>query len=264
MDYTAQHTFVVCAYKESAYLEECIRSLMAQTAKSRIILSTSTPNEYISGIAEKYGIPVFVNTGKSSIAYDWNFGYAQVETPYLTLAHQDDVYLPEYLETAMKAFEGAKKPLIFFSDYNELRDGKPVETNRLLQIKRLLLWPLRFGCFKNSRFVRRRCLSLGCPICCPAVSFAKDNLPNPVFEHGFRSDLDWQAWERLSKLEGAFLYCKKPLMMHRVHADSETSAVLQDNVRGQEDLEMFSKFWPRPVAKWLTKVYAGSEKSNQL
>ncbi|MGI5896951.1 MAG: glycosyltransferase [Oscillospiraceae bacterium] len=264
MEHTSQHTFVVCAYKESPYLEECIQSLLGQTVQSNIILSTSTPNAHISNIAGKYGLPVFVNTGKASIAYDWNFGYGQASTPYVTLAHQDDVYLPEYLEHALAAFASAKRPLLFFTDYYELRDGKPVQANKLLKIKRLLLLPMRFKCLKNSRFVRRRCLSLGCPVCCPSVSFAKENLPNPVFEHGYRSNVDWQAWERLSKLPGAFLYCKQPLMMHRVHEDSETSAVLKDNVRTQEDYEMFCKFWPRWIAKRLTHAYASSEKSNQL
>ncbi len=47
------HTFVVCAYKESKYLEECIMSLVNQEVKSHIIMVTSTPNEYISSMAEK-------------------------------------------------------------------------------------------------------------------------------------------------------------------------------------------------------------------
>ena len=264
MELSKLHTFVVCAYKESPYLEECITSLLSQSLPgSNILVSTSTPNDHIRGIAEKYGLPLFVNTGKASIAYDWNFGYSQAKTPYITLAHQDDVYEPGYVEAAMNAFSSSKKPLIFFTDYYELRNGEPVKENRLLKIKRLLLLPMRIIAFKNSRFVRRRCLSLGCPICCPSVSFAKENLPEPVFVHGYRSDVDWQAWETLSRLKGAFLYDKRPLMMHRVHDGSETSAVLQDNVRTKEDYEMFCKFWPKWMAKKLTKVYASSEKSNQ-
>ena len=39
------HTFVICAYKESPYLEECIQSLQAQTVSSQILMVTSTPNE---------------------------------------------------------------------------------------------------------------------------------------------------------------------------------------------------------------------------
>ena len=48
-----KHTFVICAYKESKYLEDCIRSLKAQEVKSYIKIATSTPNEYIYSIANK-------------------------------------------------------------------------------------------------------------------------------------------------------------------------------------------------------------------
>ena len=51
------HTFVLCAYKESQFLEECVQSLLAQTVKSKILISTSTPNDHIKGIAEKYNLP---------------------------------------------------------------------------------------------------------------------------------------------------------------------------------------------------------------
>ena len=165
MELSKLHTFVVCAYKESPYLEECITSLLSQSLPgSNILVSTSTPNDHIRGIAEKYGLPLFVNTGKASIAYDWNFGYSQAKTPYITLAHQDDVYEPGYVEAAMNAFSSSKKPLIFFTDYYELRNGEPVKENRLLKIKRLLLLPMRIKAFKNSRFVRRRCWfgNIGC------------------------------------------------------------------------------------------------------
>ena len=75
-----KHTFVICAYKESKYLEDCIRSLKAQEVKSYIKIATSTPNEYIYSIANKYGIDVFVNNMKkenniSNIGNDWQFAY---------------------------------------------------------------------------------------------------------------------------------------------------------------------------------------------
>ena len=43
-----KHTFVICAYKESAYLEECVKSLKEQKKESNIIMVTSTPNNYIT------------------------------------------------------------------------------------------------------------------------------------------------------------------------------------------------------------------------
>ena len=53
IDIRDKHTFVICAYKESSYLEECIVSLEKQTVKSNILMVTSTPNAFISGMAEK-------------------------------------------------------------------------------------------------------------------------------------------------------------------------------------------------------------------
>ena len=102
--------------------------------------------------------------------------------------------------------KNSKQPLIFFSNYCEIRKDEFVYKNRLLQIKRFLLMPLRLSIFRGSRFIRRRSLSLGNAICCPSVTFAVKNLPDPVFNVHFRSDEDWEAWEKISKLKGEFLY----------------------------------------------------------
>lgn len=259
-----KHTFAICAYKESEYLEACIRSLKKQTVKSDIIMVTSTPNDYIKRLSQKYEIPLFVNEGEGGIVQDWNFAYGKVKTPYLTIAHQDDLYFPEYAHHVVAMMEQAKRPLIYFSDYAEIRNGKKVVNNRLLRVKRILLAPLRIRCFGSSRFIRRRILSLGSPICCPSVAFAKNNLPDPVFKVGFRSDEDWEAWEMISRLNGSFLYDHAIRMGHRIHKESETSIILNDHARSKEDFIMFSKFWPIPVARILVKLYSNSEKSNDI
>ena len=75
------HTFAVCAYGESPYLEECVQSLLAQKVRTRILIATSTPNSYIYGIGEKYGIPVHINHGEKGLAGDWNFAYSCATTP---------------------------------------------------------------------------------------------------------------------------------------------------------------------------------------
>lgn len=262
-DLTAKHTFVICAYKESAYLEECIISLKKQTAKSNILMVTSTPNEYVRSLAEKHKIDLKINEGEAGIVQDWNFGYRQCHTPYVTIAHQDDLYFPEYAEHAVAMLEQTKRPLIYFSDYCEIREGKKVENNQLLKVKRMLLAPIKV--WKNSRFIRRRSLALGCGICCPSVTFAVNNLPDPVFTVHFRSNEDWEAWERLSKLKGAFVYDATIQMGHRIHEESETSLIIGDNNgRSAEDYEMFCRFWPKWVAHILLKFYSKSQKSNDI
>ncbi len=261
---TVNHTFVICAYQESRFLEECIRSLKKQTVKSELIMVTSTPNHFIRDMAAKYGIPLEINTGEKGIVQDWNFAYSQAKTKYMTIAHQDDVYKEAYTEVLLREMERSKQTLIGFTDYAEIRYGATVEVNTMLKIKRWMLLPLRCRVLRKSRFIRRRILSLGCPICCPSVMFQKENLPAQIFTAGYRSDEDWQAWERISRRKGDFVYQSSRLTLHRIHEESATTAIIGDNARAKEDYEMFLKFWPPVIARFLVKHYSKSEKSNNM
>lgn len=258
------HTFAICAYKESQYLEECITSVIRQRDYSEIILATSTPNDFIKGLCDKYAIPMFINSGESGITQDWMFAISCAKTPLVTIAHQDDVYFEKYAECAIEAYKKSQKPLIFFTDYWEIRNDEYTKHNKLLNIKRVMLIPLRIRLFQRVKWIRRLILSFGSAICCPSVAYAVKNLPEPLFFNHFRTNEDWEAWERYSKLDGDFLYCKKPLMAHRIHEESETTATIQETGRSAEDYEMFKKFWPDIIAKFLVKKYKESEKSNEL
>lgn len=258
----SDHTFALCAYGKSPYLGECVESLLSQTTKSHILISTSTPNESISSTASKYGVKLFINSSKPGIAHDWNCAIEHCETPLITIAHQDDLYEFRYTERMLDKVNSSARPLIFFSGYGELRPEGKVTSNKLLNIKRTLLKPLEGGRLNSSRLVRRRCLSLGSPICCPAVTYVMPNLNKPLFVEGFKSDLDWQAWEKFSRMEGSFAYDPEVLMWHRIHGGSETSALIKDNTRTKEDLAMLSLFWPKPVAKFINHFYAAGQKSN--
>lgn len=259
-----KHTFVICAYKESEYLEECIKSVISQSYPSNVVMATSTPNDYINNLADKYGIPLHINYGESGISGDWNFALGCAKTPYVTIAHQDDIYLKDYAKEMVKNLDAQDKPLIGFTDYGEIRNNKMFTNIRILKVKRVLLFPLKSKMLQRSRFVRRRSLSLGSGICCPSVCYVLPNIPNPVFERHFRASIDWQTWEKLSKLSGSFVYCPSVLMGHRIHEESETSAAIHDKVRTREDYEMFCKFWPVPIAKLLSRQYAKSEDSNEI
>ena len=128
----------------------------------------------------------------------------------------------------------------------------------------MMLIPLEARIFWKSKWVRRRILSMGSPICCPSVSYCKKNLPEQIFKQHFRSCEDWEAWEKLSRYRGSFIYCKKILTYHRIHEGSETTAIIQDNGRSAEEYEMYRKFWPKVIAKILVRLYARGQKSNGI
>lgn len=258
------HTFAICAYQECKYLEECILSLKRQKIKSNILITTSTPNDYVKQLADKYQIPLFIRKEESDIAKDWNFAYQHAGTKLVTITHQDDVYCENYLEDVLQGVNSAANPLIVFGDYGEIREGNIITNNHLLNVKKAMLYPLRFSKLWNSRFVRRRILSFGSAICCPSVTFVKERLPREPFASGYQSDLDWQAWERLSKLEGSFVYCNTMLMLHRIHEESLTTRIIANSDRTKEDFDMYCKFWPKWIAKGLVKLYAKSQESNRI
>ena len=56
MSSKSEHTFVVLAYKESPFLEDCIKSVMNQQYNSDVVIATSTPNDFIDAIAKKYNL----------------------------------------------------------------------------------------------------------------------------------------------------------------------------------------------------------------
>ncbi len=268
MNYSAKdHTFAICAYGESRYIEECICSVRDQTIPTNIIMCTSTPSDYLYEIADKYGIRLFVNKDRefgSNIALDWNYAVSCADTQLVTIAHQDDLYKPDYVKKTIEFINMAGRPLIAFTDYAELRNGHEISDIRNLNIKRIMLSPLKIRAFWKSVFIRRRILSMGSPICCPSVTYVKDNLPKELFIPGYKVNLDWQAWEQFSRLEGDFVFVNSILMNHRIHTDSETSKNIDDSNRAAEDYDMFCRFWPKWVAKLIEHWYKKSEEQNRL
>lgn len=258
------HTFVICAYKESIYLRDCIESIVKQTVKSNIIITTSTPTQYVLDLGEEYGIEVMISQKeKLGIKGDFNFGLSCAKTQYVTLVHQDDLYDKNYLERVMEILDDGL--IICFTDYAEYRDGEIISKNKVLKVKRFLLTPLKYKIFYKNKFVRRRVLSMGNSICNPTVTYNKFNLKEDVFDE--KSDMfieDWEAWERLSKQKGKFVFVPCQLVSHRIHEESLTTQVIGDNTRDREDFIMFCKFWPNWIAKILIKLYQKSQSSNNI
>ncbi|MGT2844997.1 glycosyltransferase family A protein [Streptococcus hongkongensis] len=255
-----QHTFVICAYGESSFLEDCMQSLKAQTLKTKIICYTSTPNNLIKGVCQKYNIPLYSKEG-GGIGKDWNNALSFVDTQYVTIAHQDDIYLPDFSKLTMEAFEKNRDTAITYTDYAEYRNNKADAYTTNLKIKRNMLKTLSL--MPGSKFWRNRILAFGNAISCPAVTYNLAKLPEFSFKESFRTNLDWYAWYDISsRFNGRFEYVADILMYHRIHDESETSATISENVRSKEDLEMYLLFWPKWIARLLMVQYEKSQKSN--
>ncbi len=257
----SNHTFVICAYKESRYLEECIKSIKNQNVKSNLIMVTSTPNSYIENLANKYDIKLYINNGESGIGQDWNFGVSNTNTKYVTIAHQDDIYNKNYLEEIVNKINDGKEFVIAFGDYREIKNNTIIPLTKNLKIKKILLSRLKKN--GNKRSAKKFALKFGSAICCPCVTINTDIAGKEPYKTEFKCDLDWDTWYELAKLDKEFLYINEELMCHRIHEESETSNLIHNNIRLEEDYEMFKKFWPKPIAKFIMLFYKSAIKTNE-
>lgn len=283
-----EHCFVICAYQNSPYLEECILSLKRQklSSPSVILLYTSTPCREVREVADKYDIPMQIGEsgkGGAGIAADWNGALNAAREQgvrYVTLAHQDDAYEPDYAECMIKALQDAEtlgeRPQIAFTDYYEIRKSGRMSENTNLRIKQVLLTPLKSRLLRHATWAKRMAICLGNAICCPSVTYVLPNLEQysdegssdcrdlNLFHGTMGSNIDWQLWEELSRERGSFLYISKQLMGHRIHENSTTSELIHDESRRKEDLYMLEKFWPKRIAEGIEHFYQRAERSNGM
>lgn len=250
------HTFAIPAYGESPYLRDCLASLSTQTSPSEILITTSTPHADLESLAHEFNVRLEVRNGSPGIGRDWNFALSQVRTQWVTLAHQDDLYLPEFTEASMEAARRVVDASLVFTGYREISGGAVRPPSAMLMVKRALL-ELGFLGRAAARTVddRLRTLRFGCPIPCPAVTLNREAAPHARFREDLRVNLDWDMWWRIAKGMGAFAWVRKPLMLHRIHEVSETSVAIRQGVRVTEDREMFKSLWPRPLANLLARAY---------
>lgn len=254
------HTFAVCAYQDSPYLEACIRSLKEQSSPSEIICCTSTPSPYIERITKAYQIPLYVRDGTSNIREDWLFAYQKARGRLVTIAHQDDVYRRDYAKEVKKAYAAYPDLLVFASDYLTLkmREGgqeKPEAVNPVWLVKKLLRLPLRLRCCSDRVWWKRSVLVFGNSICCPSCTYHKANIGDHLFESPYAFALDWDNLYQLAGKKGRFLCVEKPLLAYRVHEGATTKACIRDNRRMQEEIAMFRKIWPEFVVRILMYFY---------
>ena len=260
--YKDLHSLIICAYKESAYLEDCLQSLLCQTIPTNVAVSTSTPNKKVEEICRKYGVRLYINKEKSSHSKDFNFAYKQAKTKYVTLCHQDDVYDKCFAEATLKKMEKNSKPIVAFTNYHELRNDKIVKNNKLLIIKRMLNNPLRL--FKNSKKVRLFLLSIGNAICAPTITYNKEIVKQAIVESDLKYNIDWISWIEFAKKKGQFIYLKKSLLNRRIHEESTTTTAINSNAMREENYKIFRMFWKEKTAKRLLNLYFKSEESNKL
>ena len=246
------HTFVICAYGESDYLEECVRSLTCQTEPSNLLMTTSTDLPHIRDIANRYRIDLRLNPGSGTMQDNWNFGLQCANTDFVTLCHQDDTYGSTYFQ-GIRPFLTADL-LYLHTGYWNMDHEKPYRdiNNRL---RGILNAPLRIGALQRLRWVKKGALRFGNSVCCPSCTYHKTNARVPLFQSALTHGLDWDTYIDMADTRGRVAYVAKRLCNKRTHSESATVSDIRSGVRAREDQYLFSRLWPRRIASLLLALY---------
>lgn len=253
-------SLVVPAYGDSPHLLTCLRSLQAQhvvqQGTASIQVTTSTPSAYIAAAAAAAGASYHVNESGGGIGRDWNFALEQAGGGLVALCHQDDVYLPHFGDAMREALAGPEM-LMACSDYIEMGGGGYLRDSAVHRVKRSIMrMAFRGQQSRPSCDVRKPMLGLACPVCCPSVALNMQAMPDFRFDTRLRCNLDWDAWDRILRKEGRVAYLDEPLLCHRVHTGSTTSAMIAAGHRRAEDEEILARYLPGAVMKAWMKVYS--------
>lgn len=251
------HAFVVLGYRQSPFLGAALASLGAQTLGSRIAIATSTPNDHIARAADAAGVCVLVNPVRAGIGADWNFALTATDARFVTLAHQDDIYFPRFLDASLTALNETGACLAF-TGYQEIDDAGAPKTSRISIVKHAIEAAVLGRARAVSGLRLRAFLSFGNPLPCSAVTFDRAALGAFQFSAGYRSNLDWDAWWRLMAEGRVFARTPERLVGRRHNGLTETASLTRAGVRAREDSDMFRRAWPRPVADALHFAYRAS------
>lgn len=258
------HTFAICAYQESPYLEECIKSLKRQTTPAEVILCTSTPNAYIQALADVFDLPLYVREGESDIQEDWNFAYEKAQGQLVTIAHQDDCYHRDYAGEVQACWQKYPDTTVFSTDCRILHDEDLQAPGVVQFVKHILRIPLRLHGLADREWVKRAALVFGNPVICPSCTYHKEALGSPLFDSPYKFALDWDTLWKLAGRPGRFVCVEKPLIRYRIHDGATTKACIENHQRVEDEAAMYGKIWPGPVVKLLMlfyrRAYAAYEK----
>ena len=123
--------------------------------------------------------------------------------------------------------------------------------------------PLRLKILADRRFLKRLCLRFGNSIGCPSCTYVLKRTALPLFRHDYDFVIDWDTLWRLAGEKGRFICEERELMDYRVHSGAATMENIRNHNREREELFMFSRMWPRPVARLLMYFYRQASRPYQ-
>lgn len=246
---THRVTVIVAVCNGAPFLRQTIESLVAQTTQDFRFLCIDNASTDGSGeIARSVGgsrLEILRYSNRVGMAANWNRCLESASTPYLVIAHQDDVYEPAFVEDMVSLIEAHPRAFMAHARAQPIdQDGRPISTaaGRYKET----FWPA------GSRYERGGATELdallgGNYIACPSAMLRIDACRTiGPFSDRYDFVTDWEYWIR--GILAGYTLCgtTAPLVRWRRHASTLTSAHAQSLRRFSEEIDVLE--WAGPAA----------------
>jgi glycosyltransferase involved in cell wall biosynthesis len=240
-------SIVLCTYNGELYLNHQLESVLNQTYTNlEIIISDDASTDATKNILKEYEgkerLKIYYQ--KENLGYIKNFVFAlnQSNGEFIALSDQDDIWLPDKIETLYNLFE---EELLVYSNsllidnngksmHLKLSDLRNMYSGR--NSKGFFLFNIVWG---HALMMRKELLKYALPI--------PESIPHDI----------WFAY-KATTLTG-IKYCNKVLTHYRQHQDAYTNTLLPKNVKTRTMSKRFEYYLKQLHWLFVMKEHASNE-----
>lgn len=229
-------TFAIPCRDGARHLPALLRSLLGQTVACRLLLVDDASTDRSVALAREVAgdrLQVVQNPDPLGIPGNWNRAAALVDTEYFCLAHQDDVYAPDFaaaLSATLAAAPGAAAahcPAVAIDDEGARRRS-------LAERYKARIWR-RLPAVESPAEAFPR-LFAGNYVSCPSLVYRRSAfLAIGAFDQHFRFAPDWEWLLRATAKGWQLATVARPLVSYRRHREQATRAAASTLKRYREE-----------------------------
>ena len=225
-------TIVVPVWNGARHLREALESLRG----NRIVCVDDASTDDSIDVARAAGAEVVRNDHHLGLAENWNRCVELVATPFFVIAHQDDVYEPDFARTMLALLDAHPRAFIAHCKTTAIDDtGRAISTPAARYKESL--WP-RHDPYEEGGEAALRRLARGNFIVAPSVVFRTE----AVRAIGGFSPLDfvpdWEYWLRGVLAGWTIAGTQRRLVRFRRHAATATRALERTLDRYREEIAL--------------------------
>jgi glycosyltransferase involved in cell wall biosynthesis len=226
--------FVMPLYNGARHLREAIASLLQQRARVVCVDDGSTDDSVV--IARACGVEVVPSSQHLGLAGNWNRCLELVTTELFVLAHQDDVYEPDYAATMLPLIDAHPRAFIAHCKTVSI-DGEGRTVSTPAAAYKESLWP-REAPYEHDAAAELAPLARGNFIVAPSVIFRTAAVRRIGPFSPLQFVTDWEYWFRGLLAGYTIAGTHKRLLRFRRHEGTATRATERTMDRYREEIAL--------------------------